>query len=465
MKFSSPDGSLWYPGKHSRICNVHFIGQHKSEDPSHPAYYPTIFQEYEAIIEKPSEQFLQLQESSENVETFFPSTNELMDSISSNVLVDKEIQTDIVKSGNCETSINNSLNTVFLVCNRFVDSNAGLNHIEVQTEINIVEEIQVASEIKMRNSSTQTHNEILAVNKKCQSGFHGYESLETSDDQALLDLCGVSRESFQLLLKVYLSKSENINTKKITPSDKLLIFAMKMKLNLTYSALSALFRIHRTTVSNIFVSVLLDLNSGCQEFVRWPSREVIEYTLPPEFKKDYFKCRVIIDCTEFRTEQPAGIGNRVHFYSHYKKGFRIKILVGCTPGGLISFVSQCFGGKTTDAQITIQSGFIQKLEPGDLVLADKGFPEIKSLIDGTGKGSFLGMPPFLEKDHFTAEEVERTRSIAAVRIHIERIMQRLRIYKILDYFTHDSLPYCDEIVFMCCVLVNLQPPIIKKHEL
>lgn len=198
--------------------------------------------------------------------------------------------------------------------------------------------------------------------------------------------------------------------------------------------------------------------------MRWPCREVIDSTMPAEFLEKYANCRAIVDCTEFRTEQPAGIANRVQFYSHYKKGFRIKVLVGCTPGGLVSFVSKCFGGKTTDAQITIQSGFINKLESGDMILADKGFPEIKSLVDASGQNCFIVMPPFLDKGHFTEEEVRQTRSIAQVRIHIERIMQRLRVYKILDYFTHDLLPYCDDIVFMACVLVNLQPPIIKKHE-
>lgn len=237
-----------------------------------------------------------------------------------------------------------------------------------------------------------------------------------------------------------------------------------MKLNLTYSALSHLFNIHRTQVSNIFIEVLLNLNVGCKDFVHWPNKVVVENTMPSIFKPNYENCRVIIDCTEFRSEQPAGIGSRVHFYSHYKKGFRVKALIGCTPSGYISFVSKCYGGKTTDAQITTQSGLINLLEPGDMVLADKGFPDIKSVIDSTGNNILLVMPPFLEQRGFTAEEVQQTRDIASVRIHIERIMQRIRVYKIVDYFTHDLAPYCDEILFMCCVLVNLQPPILKCKE-
>lgn len=84
---------------------------------------------------------------------------------------------------------------------------------------------------------------------------------------------------------------------------------------------------------------------------------------------------------QFKVEQPQNVNERVHLYSYYKKAFTIKILVGCTPSGFISFVSKSLGGRTTDAQITNMSGFLNLLEPGDLVLADKGFSEIKNVLD------------------------------------------------------------------------------------
>ena len=43
------------------------------------------------------------------------------------------------------------------------------------------------------------------------------------------------------------------------------------------------------------------------------------------------------------------------------------------------------------------------------------------------------MPPFLEKkDQFDQQETESTYNIAKVRIHVERIMQRLRTHQILS---------------------------------
>ena len=43
------------------------------------------------------------------------------------------------------------------------------------------------------------------------------------------------------------------------------------------------------------------------------------------------------------------------------------------------FVSPGFGGRTTDMEITVKSGFIDLVERGDVILADKGFPSIDQM--------------------------------------------------------------------------------------
>ncbi|XP_024884815.1 uncharacterized protein LOC112462951 isoform X2 [Temnothorax curvispinosus] len=292
----------------------------------------------------------------------------------------------------------------------------------------------------------------------CTTGFHGILSI--TKDQEMLDLGGVTLSTFQLLLKLL----PDIKPKKISTKNRLLIFLLKMKTGMSFSAIGVLFCIHRTTTSRIFYTTLQLLRVACSRFIFWPCREVVQNTLPEVFKTSYKDCRVIIDCTEIKVEQPNTVENRVYLYSHYKKGFTVKILVGCTPSGLISFISNCYGGRTSDSQITINSGILDLLEPGDVVLADKGFPGIQTVIDENGKGALIVMPPFLRDPQFSAEDVERTYKVAKVRIHIERIMQRLRIYKILDKFSIDMLPHADNIVFMCGVLVNVQPPIIKNGD-
>ena len=184
--------------------------------------------------------------------------------------------------------------------------------------------------------------------------------------------------------------------------------------------------------------------------------------MPSDFKPDYENCRVIIDCTEFQVQQPPKLDQRVQFYSHYKKGYRIKVLIGCLPCGLISLVSKYHGGRATDAQVTVSSKLLDLLEPGDQILADKGFLQIKTLLDEKGQNILLVMPPFMLNGEFTEQQIDETYKIAKVRIHIERIMQRIRSFEIVNKFSIDMLPHIDNVIFMCCVLVNLQSPIFKE---
>ena len=66
-------------------------------------------------------------------------------------------------------------------------------------------------------------------------------------------------------------------------------------------------------------------------------------------------------------------------------------MVGVTPTGVVSFISSGWGGRVSDKQITLQSGFLKKLTFGDLVLADRGF----NLYDEIAStGTLLKIPCF-----------------------------------------------------------------------
>ena len=147
-------------------------------------------------------------------------------------------------------------------------------------------------------------------------------------------------------------------------------------------------------------------------------------------------------------------------YSSYKSHGTFKVLVGCSPTGAVTFVSDAFEGSISDVQIVKKSGFLDRLEPEDLVLADRGFT-IKEIL--TDKGVDLNIPPFLKgRKTLTANEEAQTRQIARVRIHVGRCTERIKKFRLLKKVIPLSLQLVfSQMVFVAGCLVNFQEPLVK----
>ncbi|XP_064462124.1 uncharacterized protein LOC135372447 [Ornithodoros turicata] len=251
-----------------------------------------------------------------------------------------------------------------------------------------------------------------------------------------------------------LGKSEDI-------ADYLLLFLMKFKLGLSFSALGVLFGIHRTTAMRHFYAVLKCLTQETRGWIFWPSAAAVRSRLPKAFREKYPNCRGIIDCTEVPICKPTEPHKAALMYSNYKGTYTMKFLVSVTPCGFISFLSKAYGGRASDSFVTSDSGFLELIEPGDLILSDKGFPSIKSSLEE----GVIVMPPFARGgEQFSAEEVDETYRIASVRIHVERCIQRMKVYAILTHKMRSEMLSCvDDIIHMCAILANLQPPIIQEE--
>lgn len=83
--------------------------------------------------------------------------------------------------------------------------------------------------------------------------------------------------------------------------------------------------------------------------------------------------RGIIDCTEFYIETPNRLPSQRSTYSSYKSRNTFKLLLSISPIAHINFMSNLFSGSISDKEIVRQSGFLDKLEPGDSIIANKGF--------------------------------------------------------------------------------------------
>ena len=86
------------------------------------------------------------------------------------------------------------------------------------------------------------------------------------------------------------------------------------------------------------------------------------------------------------------------------------------------FFSKCWGGQASDIQIVRESGFTTTCfhMPGDQILADRKFTFQKDFA--LNSRSELIISAFTRgRKQLSACEIESTRKVASIRIHIERV--------------------------------------------
>ena len=145
----------------------------------------------------------------------------------------------------------------------------------------------------------------------------------------------------------------------------------------------------------------------------WPSRQLVDGTMPACFKSSFPKTSIIIDCTEFLIERPSSCRSQSITFSSYKNHNIAKGLLGISPNGYPAFVSSLYAGKTSDKKITNDCGILNLLEPGNELMADRGFDIGDDLPTGV-----TVIPPLLDgKPQLSVEEESVTRKIP---VHVER---------------------------------------------
>ena len=241
----------------------------------------------------------------------------------------------------------------------------------------------------------------------------------------------------------------------LQPVDEFFMVLVRLRLALLEKDLAHRFNISVTSVSHILTTWIIFLNQQLRPLITFPSRTVIQRHMPAQFKAD---TRIIIDCTEQFTETPSSLPVQSAIYSHYKHHNTLKGLVGISPSGVVTYISDLYGGSTSDKEITRQCGLLQLLEPGDAVMADEGFDiRYDLMLIGVNK---LNIPPFVKKNsQMPVKDVISTHHIASLRIHVERAIRRIN--SILgSVMPLTVVKLSNEIWGICSTLTLFHPPLV-----
>ena len=250
---------------------------------------------------------------------------------------------------------------------------------------------------------------------------------------------------------------------KITFEDRLFMFLCRMRLGLLEEDLSYRFKISIGLVSEICSYFTVFLAKYLSQVPIWMSRERVNQTMPLEFKNVYPNTRIIIDTTHIYVEVSSDFNTQSETYSSYKAHNTGCAIVGIAPNGFITFIGDMVPGRMSDKDSTYYSGLYKLLEPGDVVLADRGF-----LIEDDLKeiGASLQIPSFLHGESQLPLQNEReSKKLAHFRIHVERIIKEIKSYRIIKFvFPNSMFDKLNDVWFICCMLCNFanEPLLCRK---
>ena len=207
------------------------------------------------------------------------------------------------------------------------------------------------------------------------------------------------------------------DSSKLMPFQEYIAVLMNFRLNSNHQDLAYQLGVSMATISRIVQKWVKAMDVRLGSLILWPERDVLQKTMPACFQESFGeKVAVILDCFEIFIERPSNLFARACTWSSYKHHNTVKVLLGTTPQGVISYVSETWGGRVSDKHITEHCSILDKIIPGDVILADRGFDIADSV--GVMQGC-LHIPAFTKgKNQLSALDVHETRKIANVRIHV-----------------------------------------------
>ncbi|KAJ8667659.1 hypothetical protein QAD02_009322 [Eretmocerus hayati] len=286
------------------------------------------------------------------------------------------------------------------------------------------------------------------------------------NEEQMLELAGVTTDTFNFLMR----RLEDIGNEKVTRKNRLLIFLIKLKSGMNSTAVSVFFGCHRSTVRRVFTAVAQSLSKSIHSEIIYPSRDVVIGTLPQRALPEGESTGTEEECTgtehncsNIQTNLPSTDENFVYTYSQCKEEFTAKIYVSVNKSGFVSLTSDWSTDKVNGLPPDPESDSESTIAK-NATSFPKGFLELQLRIGKDGKKTIVVLPRFSNHDDaHSAEESWETSKSPRVKVHVKRIVQRLRTFKMLEKIPDVLIKNLDDIMRVCCVLINLQPITITER--
>lgn len=308
---------------------------------------------------------------------------------------------------------------------------------------------------------------------QCELSIFTYDKSRQWQDTKFKYFTGISRQAFNIILKLVGSeeaKTMKYRTTERTPqrqrysslsaAEKLFLTLVRLRRGFSLANMSTICSLPEATIGNIFnawMTTLANIFRSMQHAI------FVSAAAQAKNKSDCFEpfpnLRVIVDTTDIKINKPSNMEQQSNTFSSYKASNVLKVLVGISVYGGLSFIGPCFEGNLSDRQVFLRSGIMDFLNEGEAVMCDRGFDVEEDLNE---KGVDILIPAFLgDREQFTEREILVSKAIAGARIHVETFIGRMKFYKLIRHLiSYHMIDMADNIVTVIANLVNFDDPFI-----
>jgi len=469
----------WVPSEYSWICGSHFVNGCKSDDPVSPDYVPSVFNH----IKSPKKR--KIVKDMERYERMVSTKKRRVDN--HHRMSAAQALLDLSEDGNgsqfCEPHTGTSTSTCMsmrdiedLECSILKLENENGKLLREYESLKHDNERLVEEKRTLKEQCTQLEEECkhlreLKANSESQvQQFSLTQESFKNNNAKVKYYTGLPTYATLMFLFNFLSPCVEMgNRSALSQFQQLLVVLIKLRLNLGDQDIAFRFGVNQSTISRCFNKWIDIMFIRLKPLIKWPARDELLKTMPMDFRKNFKQCVTIIDCFEVFMERPTNLKARAQTWSNYKHHNTAKFLIGIAPQGAITFISKGWGGRASDVYITENCGILDNLVAGDLILADRGF----NIHDSAGLYcAEVKLPPFTKgKRQLSKAQVDLSRQLSRVRIHVERVIGVVRqkytilqstlpINSIMCSESHED-SVIDKVVTVCCALCNLCTSVVS----
>ena len=233
------------------------------------------------------------------------------------------------------------------------------------SEIETVEEtVETENTTCNEESGTSDIDAITKQDVRTQTNeIESTDNSETEKNQQLIDLKSKLQKANQRIESL---QKQMFTVHRFRGDDSSIKFCTGFPNRDTFDAeyLAHPFQVSLSTISRIFITWINFMYLKLGQINLWPTRWEVNETMPEDFKQKYRSTRVIIDCTEVRCQMPSSLHLNGELFSNYKHHTTLKGLIGISPGGAITFISQLHTGSISDKGNSSKKWIVRFAIPG-----------------------------------------------------------------------------------------------------